>query len=110
MTEPDNMVYGFEPDIFSIRVKAKTKPASKTIRKAAILKAIDCDNLQLDQMDGYFLWTYDTHPDLNGEERPQWAIYQTESTYAYRLSHMDFDKWVEIGKGFASDMKKMMGD
>ena len=98
----ENFVEGFDPDVFSIRVKIK-KPK---IRRSQILKAINCKYLTLEDCDGYFLWVYDSYLDEYGNDNPN-EIYETLSTYSYKLNHMDFDRWVEIGKNFVKECEAL---
>ena len=64
-----NTIYNFEADIFSITVR--TPPRRFTIKQ--ILKKIRCKNLSLEKVltdaGNYFVFTYDTHPDLYGEDQ-----------------------------------------
>ena len=96
-------VYNFDPDIFSIRVQ---KP--ERITRSQILKAIGCKHLSLEKVltDGgnYFLFTYDTHPHLDGEDRPEGADWAQHSVNVHQLNHMRLDDWISEG----SDMVKAM--
>lgn len=100
----ENVVYGFDPDVFSIEVKAK----KQRFTISQILKKIDCEHVALEKVltngGNYFLFTYDTHPDLDGEDRPEWADWAQHSVNVHQLNHMSLDKWVEEGRSFARDM------
>jgi len=100
----ENVVYDFDPDVFSIKVKAK----KKRITISQILKKIDCEHIALEKVltngGNYFLFTYDTHPDFDGEDRPEWADWAQHSVNVHQLNHMSLDKWVEEGRSFARDM------
>lgn len=100
----ENVVYGFDPDVFSIEVKAK----KRRFTISQILKKIDCEHVALEKVltngGNYFLFTYDTHPDLDGEDRPEWADWAQHSVNVHQLNHMSLDKWVEEGRSFARDM------
>tara|TARA_R110000803_G_scaffold204634_1_gene270787 strand:- start:23 stop:340 length:318 start_codon:yes stop_codon:yes gene_type:complete len=102
----ENIVYGFDADIFSIKVKTK----KQRVTISQILKNIDCKHLSLEKVltdcGNYFLFTYDTHPDLDGEDRPEWADWAQHSVYAHQLNHMSIDNWVAEGSEFANDMKE----
>tara|TARA_R100001463_G_scaffold81055_4_gene135600 strand:- start:3325 stop:3636 length:312 start_codon:yes stop_codon:yes gene_type:complete len=100
----ENVVYDFDLDVFSIKVKAK----KKRITISQILKKIDCEHIALEKVltngGNYFLFTYDTHPDFDGEDRPEWADWAQHSVNVHQLNHMSLDKWVEEGRSFARDM------
>ena len=93
----DNTIYNFAPEIFSIRVAA---PKSR-ITTRQILKKIRCKHLSLEKVltdaGNYFLFTYDTHPDLDGEDRPEWAEWVQHSVAAHQLNHLSLEAWVAEG-------------
>lgn len=93
-------IYNFDADIFSVSVR--TRPRRVTIKQ--ILKKIGCKNLSLEKVDpicsgtwNYFVFTYDTHPDLDGEDRPEWAEWHQQSVPVHKLNHMSLDQWVDVG-------------
>ena len=96
-------VYNVDPDIFSIKVQ---KP--ERITRAQILKAIRCKHLSLEKVlsdaGNYFLFTYDTHPHLDGEDRPEGADWAQHSVNVHQLNHMSLAEWISEG----SDMVKAM--
>lgn len=96
MKHISDTVYNFEPDIFSIRLQ---KP--ERITRAKIIKAIGCKSLILEKVltDGgnYFLFTYDTHPDLHGEDRPEGADWAQHSVNVHQLNHMSLADWISEG-------------
>ena len=93
----DDTIYNFEPEIFSIRVAA---PKYRVTTKQ-ILKKISCKHLSLEKVltdaGNYFLFTYDTHPHLDGEDRPEWAEWVQHSVPVHKLNHMSLDAWVLEG-------------
>ena len=97
-------VHNFDPDIFSIKVKRE----KQRITCAQILKAISCKHLSLEKVltdsGNYFLFTYDTHPHLDGEDRPEGADWAQHSVNVHQLNHMSLDEWISEG----SDMVKAM--
>jgi len=100
-----DIVYNVDPEIFSIKVKRKKQRFSR----AQILKAIGSKHLSLEKVltdaGNYFVFTYDTHPHLDGDDRPEGADWAEDSVIVQQLNHMDFDKWVEHGKGIVRDME-----
>lgn len=102
----DNTVYNFDADIFSVTVR--TKPCRVTTKQ--ILKKIRCKHLNLEKVltdaGNYFVFTYDTHPDLDGEDRPEWAEWAEESVNVHQLNHMSLDKWVDAGLEIVNTMEK----
>ena len=59
-----------------------------------ILKEIGCDKLDLWRSpEGYHYFIYD---DVS------LGIYETHTIMAYRLNHLDFERWVEYGKDFVA--------
>ena len=90
-------ICNFAPEIFSIRVAA---PKSR-ITTRQILKKIRCEHLSLEKVltdaGNYFVFTYDTHPDLDGEDRPEWAEWVQHSVAAHQLNHLSLDAWVAEG-------------
>jgi len=101
----DNTIYNFDPEIFSIRVAA---PKHRVTIKQ-ILKKIRCKHLSLEKVltdaGNYFLFTYDTHPDLDGEDRPEWAEWAQHSVAAHQLNHLSLDAWVAEGLEIVSAME-----
>ena len=93
----DNTIYNFDADIFSVTVR--TKPRHVTIKQ--ILKKIRCKHLSLEKVlagaGNYFVFTYDTHPDLDGEDRPEWAEWAQQSVNVHQLNHLSLDEWVTEG-------------
>jgi len=69
------------------------------MRRKTILREIGDPHLSLEPIDDIFLWTYE-----KGD------IYHTKVTYAYRLCHLDFEQWVEIGKGFLKYVREQNDD
>ncbi len=53
------------------------------------------DKIELVQGDGYCYFVYD---DVEKN------IYETESVMACKVSHVDFDSWIETGVAFATRM------
>ena len=102
----DNTVYNFDADIFSVTVR--TKPRRVTTKQ--ILKKIRCKHLNLEKVltdaGNYFVFTYDTHPDLDGEDRPEWAEWAEESVNVHQLNHMSLDEWVDAGLEIVNTMEK----
>jgi len=100
-------VHNFDPHIFSIKVQHK----KQRITRAQILKEIDCKHLSLEKVltdvGNYFLFTYDTHPELDGDDRPEGADWAEDSIIVQQLNHLDFDKWVQHG---ADLVRAMEGD
>jgi hypothetical protein len=101
----ENIVYGFDADIFSIKVKTK----KQRVTISQILKNIDCKHLSLEKVltDGgnYFLFTYDTHPNLEGEDRPEWADWAQHSVNVHQLNHISINDWVSEGSDLANAME-----
>lgn len=101
----DNTIHNFAPEIFSIRVAA---PKHRVTTKQ-ILKKIRCEHLSLEKVltdaGNYFLFTYDTHPDLDGEDRPEWAEWAQHSVAAHQLNHLSLDAWVAEGLEIVSAME-----
>ena len=101
----ENTIYNFDADIFSITVR--TPPRRVTTKQ--ILKKIRCKHLSLDKVltdaGNYFLFTYDTHPDLDGEDRPEWAEWVQHSVAAHQLNHLSLDAWVDEGLEIVSAME-----
>ena len=101
-----DIVYNVDPEIFSIKVKRKKQRFSR----AQILKAIGSKHLSLEKVltdaGNYFVFTYDTPPHLDGDDRPEGADWAEDSVIVQQLNHMDFDKWVEHGKGIVRDMER----
>ena len=93
----ENTIYNFNADIFS--VTGRTKPRRVTIKQ--ILKKIRCKHLSLEKVltdaGNYFVFTYDTHPDLDGEDRPKWAEWSQQSVNVHHLNHLSLDEWVTEG-------------
>jgi hypothetical protein len=104
-TNMDNTIYNFAPEIFSIGVAA---PKHRVTTKQ-ILKKIRCKHLSLEKVltdaGNYFLFTYDTHPDLDGEDRPEWAEWAQHSVAAHQLNHLSLDAWVAEGLEIVSAME-----
>jgi hypothetical protein len=98
-------VYNHAPDVFSIKVSRK----KQRITRAQILKAIGSKHLSLEKVvtdaGNYFLFTYDTHPELDGDDRPEGAIWGEDSFYVHQLNHLDFDKWVQHGADLVRAME-----
>ena len=101
----DDTIYNFHPEIFSITVR--TPPRRITTRQ--ILKKIRCKHLSLDKVltdaGNYFVFTYDTHPDLDGEDRPEWAEWVQHSVAAHQLNHLSLDVWVAEGLELVTAME-----
>lgn len=70
------------------------------MRTSTILKAISCPHLALFAGPLYWVFQYDTL-----DEAGSVGVYDTHSVYTPRLSDMDLDAWVEIGKEFAAKME-----
>lgn len=70
-----------------------------TIAKSAkqILKAINCDKLDLARGEGYWYFVYD---DTSKK------LYETHSVYCCYLNQMTVDQWVEEGKDFVAKMQE----
>ncbi len=103
----ENTIYNFDADIFSITVR--TPPRRVTIKQ--ILKKIRCKHLSLDKIftggaGNYFVFTYDTHPDLDGEDRPEWADWGQHSVVAHQLNHLSLDAWVAEGSEIVNLMEQ----
>jgi len=102
----ENTIYNVDAHIFSI----KTSAPVRRFTISQILKKIGCEHLSLEKVltnsGNYFLFTYDTHPNLEGEDRPEWADWAQHSVYAHQLNHMSIDNWVAEGSEFANDMKE----
>ena len=102
----DNTIYNFDADIFSVTVR--TKPRRFTIKQ--ILKKIRCKHLSLERVltDGgnYFVFTYDTHPDLDGEDRPEGAEWAQQNVNVHRLNHLSLDEWVAEGSEIVNLMEQ----
>jgi len=102
----DDTIYNFDADIFSITVR--TKPRRITTRQ--ILKKIRCKHLNLEKVltdaGNYFIFTYDTHPDLYGEDRPEWAEWVQHSVAAHQLNHLSLDAWVAEGLEIVNAVEK----
>ena len=101
----ENTIYNVDAHIFSI--KQITLKRRITIRQ--ILKKIDCKHLNLEKVltnsGNYFLFTYDTHPKLEGENRPEWADWAQHSVNVHQLNHIDFNNWISEGSSFVADME-----
>jgi len=104
----DNTIYNFDADIFSVTVR--TKPRRFTIKQ--ILKKIRCKHLSLEKVltdaGNYFVFTYDTHPDLDGEDRPKWAEWSQQSVNVHRLNHLSLDEWVAEGSEIVNLMEQQL--
>ena len=102
----DNTIYNFDADIFSVTVR--TKPRRFTIKQ--ILKKIRCKHLSLEKVltdaGNYFVFTYDTHPDLDGEDRPKWAEWSQQSVNVHQLNHLSLDEWVAEGSEIVNLMEQ----
>ena len=102
----DNTIYNFDAEIFSIKVR--TPPRRVTIKQ--ILKKIRCKHLSLEKVltDGgnYFVFTYDTHPDLDGEDRPEWAEWTQQSVNVHQLNHLSLEDWVAEGSEIVNLMEQ----
>ena len=102
----DNTIYNFDADIFSITVS--TKPRRITTRQ--ILKKIRCKHLSLEKVltdaGNYFVFTYDTHPDLGGEDRPEWAEWAQQSINVHQLNHLSLENWVAEGSEIVNLMEQ----
>ena len=100
-----NTIYNVDAHIFSI----KTPAPVRRVTISQILKKIDCKHLSLEKVltdsGNYFLFIYDTHPDLEGEDRPEWSDWCEHSVYAHQLNHISIDQWVSEGSQFCNDMK-----
>ncbi len=101
----ENTIYNFDAEIFSITVR--TPPRRVTIKQ--ILKKIRCKHLSLEKVltdaGNYFLFTYDTHPDLDGEDRPEWAEWAEHSVAVQQLNHLSLDAWVAVGSEIVNLME-----
>ncbi len=102
----DDTIYNFHPEIFSIRVSTP----KRRITTQQILKKIRCKHLSLDKVftgggGNYFVFTYDTHPDLDGEDRPEWAEWVQHSVAAHQLNHLSLDVWVAEGLELVNAME-----
>lgn len=64
-----------------------------------ILSAIGCPYLSLHKGEGYWFFIYDSADDQ--------AVYDSESVYVFRLSHLAFDKWIKIGTDFVNRMQRV---
>jgi hypothetical protein len=102
----ENTIYNFDADIFSITVR--TPPRRITTRQ--ILKKIRCKHLSLEKIltngGNYFLFTYDTHPDLDGEDRPEWAEWAQQSVNVQQLNHLSLENWVAEGLEIVNTMEQ----
>jgi len=102
----DDTVYNFKADIFSITVR--TPPRRITTRQ--ILKKIRCKHLSLEKVltdaGNYFVFTYDTHPDLYGEDRPEWAEWMQHSVNVHQLNHLSLKDWVAEGSEIVNLMEQ----
>ena len=102
----DNTIYNFDADIFSVTVR--TKPRRATIKQ--ILKKIRCKHLSLEKVftdvGNYFVFTYDTHPDLDGEDRPEWAEWAQQSVNVHQLNHLSLEDWVAEGSEIVNLMEQ----
>ena len=101
----ENTIYNVDAHIFSI----KTSAPVRRFTISQILKKIGCKHLSLEKVltDGgnYFLFTYDTHPNLEGEDRPEWADWAQHSVNVHQLNHIDFNNWISEGSSFVADME-----
>lgn len=102
----ENTIYNFDADIFSITVR--TPPRRVTTQQ--ILKKIRCKHLRLEKIltngGNYFLFTYDTHPDLDGEDRPEWAEWAQQSVNVQQLNHLSLENWVAEGLEIVNTMEQ----
>ena len=102
----DNTIYNFAADIFSVTVR--TKPRRVTIKQ--ILKKIRYKHLSLEKVStdvgNYFVFTYDTHPDLDGEDRPEWAEWTQQSVNVHQLNHLSLEGWVAEGSEIVNLMEQ----
>ena len=102
----DNTIYNFDADIFSVTVR--TKPRRVTIKQ--ILKKIRCKHLSLEKVStdvgNYFVFTYDTHPDLDSEDRPEWAEWTQQSVNVHQLNHLSLEDWVAEGSEIVNLMEQ----
>ena len=102
----ENTIYNFNADIFSVTVR--TKPRRFTIKQ--ILKKIRCKHLSLEKVltdaGNYFVFTYDTHPDLDGEDRPKWAEWAQQSVNVHQLNHLSLEDWVAEGSEIVNLMEQ----
>ena len=102
MSNQTDTVLGFDADIFSIKAKPKSR---KRVSRHRIMQQIACPALSLAKCsyscrDAYFIFEYDTHPALSGEDRPEHALWDTMSVYGAQLNHMTEEQWVAEGKAF----------
>ncbi len=51
------------------------------------------------------MFTYDTHPKLEGEDRPEWADWAQHSVNVHQLNHISINDWVSEGSELANAMK-----
>jgi len=98
----DNTIYNFAPEIFSIGVAAP----KRRVTTKQILKKIRCKHLSLEKVltdaGNYFLFTYDTHPHLDGEDRPEWAEWVQHSVPVHgdHTLREDDANFIEVGFDF----------
>jgi len=102
MNTETETVRDFDSHIFSIKVKPKSR---KRVSRHRIMQQIACPALSLAKCsyscrDAYFIFEYDTHPHLSGENRPEYALWDTMSVYVAQLNHMSEEQWVAEGKAF----------
>ena len=101
----ENTIYNVDAHIFSI----KTSAPARRFTISQILKKIGCKHLSLEKVltDGgnYFLFTYDTHPNLEGEDRPEWADWAQHSVNVHQLNHISINDWVSEGSELANAMR-----
>ena len=101
-----NTIYNFDADIFSITVR--TPPRRVTTKQ--ILKKIHCKYLNLEKVltdaGNYFVFTYDTHPNLDGQDRPEWAEWAQHSVAVHHLNHLSLDAWVDEGLEIVNTMEQ----
>jgi hypothetical protein len=74
------------------------------ISSKAILKAIDCDKLELVRVpgDGYWYFAFDDIKTNN--------VYDTKSIYVMRLNDMSLENWVEYGADFVTEMNEKIAE
>ena len=102
----DDTIYNFHPEIFSIRVSTP----KRRITTQQILKKIRCKHLSLEKVltdaGNYFVFTYDTHPDLDGEDRPEWAEWAQQSVNVHQLNHLSLENWAAEGLEIVNTMEQ----
>jgi len=99
------IIHNYDPHIFSIKVKRKKQRISRN----QILKAIGCKHLSLDKIytrgGNYFLFIYDTHPHLHGEDRPDFAEWADHPVLVQSLNHLTLNKWIQEGTKLVEEME-----